>query len=65
MHGSGRYTPLNKTINPEWTKVFLCGAPDIREDVVANLRTQIIRNLYKVEAELVAEKIVQNALYVL
>ena len=61
MRGSDKNIPLNKAMNTEWTRGLLRGTPDIRAEVVANLRTQILRRTYKVEAELVVEKIVQNA----
>ena len=65
MRGPDRIIPLNRTIKPKWMKELLRKSPDIREDVITNLRTRILRNTYEVEAELVAEKIVQNALHVL
>ena len=65
MRGPDRIIPPNRTIGLKWMKELLRESPDIREDVIANLRTQILRNMYEVEAELVAEKIMQNALYIL
>ena len=61
MRRSDGSIPLSKTMNLEWTKGLLLGTPDIRAEVVANIRTQILRKTYKVEAELVVEKILQDA----
>lgn len=39
---------------------LLYTSPDIREGMVAHVRTQILRKAYKIETEQVAEKIIQH-----
>jgi len=38
--------------------------PDVREDIVANLRTQILGETYEVKAEQAAEGIMRYGIYV-
>ncbi len=49
----------------ERIKELLRRSPGIREDVVADLRVRIIAGVYRVAAEQVAEKIIQEGIYIL
>ncbi len=65
MRGEDSIVPPDKTMDLEWIKVLVCESANIREGIVADLRTQILRKVYEVEEEQVADKIMQHGLYVL
>ena len=43
---------------------LLTKAPDIREDMVIDLKSQIFRGMYKVKAEQVTEKLMQHGIHI-
>ena len=51
---------LDETMKLEQIAELLYTSPDIREGMVAHVRTQIFRKAYKIETEQVAEKIMQH-----
>jgi len=53
---------LDETMESKQIEELLYTSPDIREGMVAHLRTQILRKVYKIEAEQVAGKIIQHGL---
>ena len=57
--------PLDKSVELERIKELINGSPDIREDMVFEMRNRVFRGTYSVEAEQIAEKIMQQGLYVL
>ncbi len=46
-------------------KELIYRSPDIREDMVSNLRAQVLGGIYKVKADQVAEGIIQHGIYIL
>ncbi len=63
MRGEDSIVPPDKTMDLEWIKALVYESADMREGVVADLRTQILRRVYEVEEEQVADKIMQHGLY--
>lgn len=51
---------LDETMKLKQIEELLYTSPDIREGMVAHVRTQIFRKAYKIETEQVAEKIMQH-----
>ena len=43
---------------------LLTKAPDIREDMVTDLKSQIFRGRYKIKAEQVTEKLMQHGIHI-
>ena len=43
---------------------LLTKAPDIREDMVINLRSQIFRGVYKIKSDQVIEKLMQHGIHI-
>lgn len=64
MRGEDSIIPPDKTMELEYIKGLLCESSDIREDMVVDLRTQVLRKVYEITAEQVAEKIMQHGLYI-
>ena len=46
-------------------KELLYSFPDVREDMIADLRNQVSGKMYKVEAEQVAERIIHHGICIL
>ena len=46
-------------------KELMHRSSNIREDMVSDLRTRILGEIYRVEADRVAEKIIQHGIYIL
>jgi len=61
----GKTIPPDKSVELERIKGLVCKSPDIRGDMVADLRTRILGGVYEVKAEQVAEKIIQHAMHIL
>lgn len=64
MRGSDNIIPLRRAIELKWMRELLRESSDIREDMVVSLRNEILRNVYEIEAELVAEKIIGHGIYI-
>ncbi|MFC1715734.1 hypothetical protein ACFL6S_18850 [Candidatus Poribacteria bacterium] len=65
MRGEDSIVPPDKTMDLEWIKALVHESAGIREDVVTDLRTQILRKVYEVEEKRVADKVMQHGLYAL
>ena len=51
---------LDETMKLKQIAELLYTSPDVREGMIAHVRTQIFRKSYKIETEQVAEKIMQH-----
>ena len=63
--GEGKIIPPARPMELKKIKELIYKSPEIREDIVADLRTRILEGVYKVKAEQVAEKIIQHSIYIL
>jgi hypothetical protein len=63
--GESEIIPPAKSTELSRIKELMRKSPDIREDMVANLRTRIVRGIYKVKSEHVSEGVMQHGVYIL
>jgi hypothetical protein len=63
--GAGKIIPPARSTELKRIKRLIYMSPDIREDMVADLRTRVLGGVYKVKSEQVAEKIIQHGIYIL
>jgi len=63
--GEGKIIPPARPMELKKIKELIYKSPEIREDIVADLRTRILEGVYKVKAKQVAEKIIQHSIYIL
>lgn len=62
---STQIIPPARPMELERIRGLLSKAQDIREDAVADLKTQILNGGYRIKASQVAEKIIEHGIYVL
>ena len=46
-------------------KELIYKSPDVRDDMVSDLRIRVLGGMYKVKSKQVAEKIIQHGIYIL
>jgi anti-sigma28 factor (negative regulator of flagellin synthesis) len=63
--GEDKIIPPARSVELKRIKRLIHKSPDIREDMVADLRTRVLGGIYKVKPEQVAEKIIQHGIYIL
>ena len=63
--GEDKIIPPAESMELKRIKESIYKSPDIREDMVADLRTRVLEGVYKVDPEQVAEKIIQHGVYIL
>ena len=55
---------LDGPMKPRQIEELLTKVPDIREDMVIDLKSQISMGMYRIEAEQVTEKLIQHGFHI-
>ena len=55
---------LHRPMEPRQIGELLTKAPDIREDMIIDLRSQIFRGVYRIKSEQVIEKLMQHGIHI-
>ena len=55
---------LDRPMEPRQIGELLTKAPDIREDMIIDLRSQIFRGVYRIKSEQVIEKLMQHGIHI-
>ena len=63
--GEDKITPPTKSAELKRLKELIYSSPDVRQDMVADLKARIVGGEYKVRTERVAEKVMQHGVYIL
>ena len=63
--GESKIIPPAKSVELKRLKELIYRSPDIREDMVADLRTRVLGGAYKIGSDQVAEKLIQHGAYIL
>jgi anti-sigma28 factor (negative regulator of flagellin synthesis) len=60
--GDSKITPLARSIELKRIEKLASECPDIRQDMVSQLKSQVLGGLYKIDPENVAEKVIQHSI---